>query len=132
MAGFWSHSFQSAFYAREAVAMLKLDIDPDVAYLAGLLHNIGKVVLATIDPDTIKEINGLIVDENRRASSILEEITLGTSHTSIGGQMATKWGFQKEIIESIEYHHCPFCASPENQKLVSLIHGLMPDKKRTG
>jgi len=112
--------------------MLKLDIDPDVAYLAGLLHNIGKVVLATIDPDTIKEINGLIVDENRRASSILEEITLGTSHTSIGGQMATKWGFQKEIIESIEYHHCPFCASPENQKLVSLIHGLMPDKKRTG
>lgn len=135
MEGFWDHSFKAAFYARESVEKLNLDIDPDVAYLAGLLHNIGKIVLASIDPGAIKEINGLIVDENRRTSSVLEEITLGTSHTSIGEKMAMKWGLNEDITSVIRFHHCPFCAPSEHKKLVAVIHvinALLRKEKHKG
>lgn len=122
MKGFWDHSFKAAFYAKEFVEKLNLNIDSDSVYLAGLLHNIGKIVLASVDPQAIKEINGLIIDENRRSSSILEEITLGTSHTSIGEKMAQKWELGKHFIASIRFHHCPLCAPEEFRVLVSIIH----------
>ena len=120
--GFWDHSFKCAFYAKKIAEKNGMKKSADNIYLGGLLHDLGKMVLYSIQPETIEKINGINIDLNERSSSIMEEISLGVSHTQIGEEIATKWNFDTELREIILNHHCPSTASEEYRKNVSVVH----------
>lgn len=76
------------------------------AFLAGVLHDIGKVVLAQYDPQGYREIW-----QQRTISSIaraeLEEIKYGATHAEIGSYLIGLWGLPYEVIEAVTCHHQP-------------------------
>ena len=118
----WEHGQKCAIYAKSLAEKLGFKSLRDQAYLGGLLHDLGKIVLFSIEPETIKKLNGLTIDRNKNDTARLEEISLGISHATIGGMLAKQWNFSDMLVEMIEHHHSPFAAKPGNKIAVSLIH----------
>lgn len=119
---FWEHSFKCGFYAKKIVEYLKLNLEPELVYLGGLLHDLGKLVLYNVKPDAMRQIHGMEIDRTRTNSATLEEITLGVSHAHIGAVVAENWDFSPDLVEIIRNHHRPFIASSELRQATSVIH----------
>lgn len=94
---------------------------PDEAYVAGLLHDIGKLML-----DQYFKVNWehLLELGQRRGMSLIEaeEHLLGLNHAQVGGELAKKWDLPPRLIEAITYHHTPTFggAAPELAAIVQV------------
>ncbi len=86
----WEHSYNTATIA-EIIAK-KLKLDSDACYLAGLMHDIGKVVLVDF---LVKETKDF---EDEKAQT-------GMTHQEVAGIVLGKWGLGKHIINSVINHH---------------------------
>ncbi len=92
----------------------------EVAYIAALLHDIGKLVLNTYLSETYEEILEKV--EQERLSFIqAEEAVLGFDHALVGARICEKWNLPAELVEAIAFHHQPEKA-PSNSKLVAITH----------
>jgi len=100
-----THSVTTALLA-EALGR-KIDIaDPALIYTAGLLHDIGKIVLSTYVRDRYHEIDTLIAQKGYSFLQAEEEI-LGITHAQVGEALARHWQFPETIIRPIAHHHAP-------------------------
>ena len=105
MLGLWEHSLGCAITSR-LMAKRKGLKDYDDVYAAGLLHDIGKIILFLEFPKEYKETMN---------EAELKEITIVeaerdhfvTNHADIGSWLAEKWFFPRNLIEVIKYHHNP-------------------------
>ncbi|MBI3395831.1 MAG: HDOD domain-containing protein [Spirochaetia bacterium] len=114
----WEASNRVSFFAR------KLARQPDIAdavSVAGLLFELGKIVLLALDPSTIKLIADVAGATRIRNSSVLEEITLGMSHPEVGALLAEKWRFPAPLVAAIRYQQKPL-QSPD--VYVDVIHSI--------
>ena len=103
---FWWHSLKCAFLAKAMAFEMNLD-QPDEAFVSGLLHDIGKLVLWTNYRAAYEEI--LQRCSGHSQCVIEEERALGTTHCQVGEWLLKHWCFQGGIADSVCYHH----ASPE-------------------
>ncbi len=100
---FWEHSIGTAYFSTLIAKKLKLP-ENENHYLAGLLHDIGKLAIYQFHPIQFNDIVNLQINEG--VSDIDAEIKiLGVDHTDIGTFLAEKWKFDKDIVESIRVHH---------------------------
>lgn len=115
----WNHSVAAAM-ACQWLSQVFSYSDPEEAYVGGLLHDIGKVLL-----DQYVRMDYLvIVDTMRRGQVSLwqaEEHLFGIDHARIGGMMAKRWNFPSGLIDAIQYHHAPSLAM-ENEKLAAIAN----------
>ena len=118
----WNHCSKVASYARDIASLYNLKKIKDNAFLGGLLHDLGKIVLLATDSKFTAWIANLMSNRKIRTSTVLEEITLGISHSVIGQMMASKWGFPDYLIEAIKFHHSPLNAPAKNRDLVYTIY----------
>lgn len=93
---------------------------PDQAYTAGLLRDIGKVVLDTYVEGAYDDINFLVENEGK-SFIVAEEMILGYHHGQIGAKIAEKWNLPEELVEVIACHHNPGVAFV-NPELVAITH----------
>ena len=115
---FWKHSVGTAFIARFLAKRLRAEVE--LCFMAGLLHDIGKVVLDRFFGDFFQEALALI--QERSCPSVeAEKEVLGLTHTQVGGYLAVNWHFADTLIESIVCHHDPSQAR-HYQKLASVVH----------
>jgi putative nucleotidyltransferase with HDIG domain len=116
--GFWRHTVGTAIASR-ALAK-KLQVEVESAFLGGILHDIGKIVL---DRHFSDYYTGVIKDVKKTDSLIVdsEKKRLGLTHAEIGGQLATEWNFAKNYLNVIHHHHTPAHAK-RYQRLVCLVH----------
>jgi putative nucleotidyltransferase with HDIG domain len=115
---FWKHSVGTAFIARFLAKRLRAEVE--LCFMAGLLHDIGKVVLDRFFGDFFQEALALI--QERSCPSVeAEKEVLGLTHTQVGGYLAVNWNFSDTLIESIVCHHDPSQAR-HYQKLASVVH----------
>jgi HD-like signal output (HDOD) protein len=77
------------------------------SFLAGLMHDIGKVILNLKMPDRMLEIVQEVYNTQGITFSQLEQERFGFSHAEVGQLIAKKWNFTQEIEEAIGYHHLP-------------------------
>ncbi|HBD94225.1 MAG: hypothetical protein A2015_02670 [Spirochaetes bacterium GWF1_31_7] len=100
------HSEETTFYSSRLIEKLNIKLDNDKVYLASLLHDIGKIVVESIQPDIYEHISTLIESKNIPVD-VLEGIAGGINHSLIGSMLLAKWDFPDQIIEIVKYHHSP-------------------------
>jgi len=101
---FWRHSLLTA-KAGELVARGWRRAEGNVGYTAGLLHDIGKLVLnQTLDRDSQERMRRAI-EERGQAGSVVEQNLLGTNHAEVGAALLRKWALPVHIIEAVQFHH---------------------------
>ncbi len=118
----WEHCVRVAYYSRQIAKMKHLGNIADTAFITGLLHDIGKIVLLSADEKIINTISEITKNKQLRSSTILEEISVGISHAEIGRLIAEKWNFPDDLKMSIADHHSPLNAEPANRDLSFIIY----------
>ena len=100
---FWEHSIACACVGR-LVARKQKSFDPETAFSAGLLHDIGKLVVQHYFPaqaDAVVE----YAEEHGCSYIEAERAVYETTHAEIGHWLAAKWGLPRELVGAIGYHH---------------------------
>ncbi len=119
---FWRHSLAAAFMARIIGRKGELPqvAEAEMSFSAGLLHDIGKLVIASELAESHQAIRA-ILETNREISVYeAEERVLGFSHAEIGAYLANKWNLPKRLCEAIGNHHSAEAVG--SQKQTALIH----------
>ncbi len=102
---FWIHAAGVGHLTRELAAHLKQrELEPESYYLMGLLHDIGKVVLAHLKPDEFDQIYLQAALEKKTPAQVETEI-LGADHGEIGVRYLEKQGIPLALREPIRFHH---------------------------
>jgi len=118
----WEHCIRVAYYSRQIAKLRHLGNIADSAFITGLLHDIGKIVLLSTDEKIIHTISEITKNKQLRSSSILEEISIGISHAEIGGLIAQKWNFPDDLKVPIANHHSPLNSEPEYRDLTYIVY----------
>jgi putative nucleotidyltransferase with HDIG domain len=100
---FWNHSIAVAVTSKHLGEKTRLQT-PDECFIAGLLHDIGKVVLAKYFKDLFGEIVVLMRDEGLTFFEAEKKLS-PVNHAQIGGHLAQKWQLPHGLIDAIKYHH---------------------------
>ncbi len=103
-ADLWTHSLGTATAAGIIASRLDLD-DPEEINLAGLLHDLGKVVMSVQMADDLEAIMAIIA--GGKFSLEAEEEVLGFTHPEVGAWLAEAWKLPDSLIEPIMFHHRP-------------------------
>jgi len=117
--GLWKHSMLTAMTAKRLCHYRKLPYG-DVAFTAGLLHDIGKLVISIY----VEEVGSFLVKKVEQAKlpyAELEEKIIGYSHATVGGFLARTWFLPEDLVSAISYHHNPSQA-PSFLELASVVH----------
>jgi putative nucleotidyltransferase with HDIG domain len=78
----------------------------EAAFLAGLLHDVGKLVLASTMPDAYCAVLAKMNDQGSTQAEAEEQL-LGISHAEIGAYLLGLWGINDLVVEAIAHHHHP-------------------------
>jgi putative nucleotidyltransferase with HDIG domain len=101
----WHHSVAVAFTGRRLA--LEARVEPvEEAFVAGLLHDIGKLILSSRMEDAFDEVVAL-AEERRVPLHEVEVELLGFDHAELGAHIAAAWSFPPELEEAIRFHHSP-------------------------
>ena len=102
------HSLTTATFARQLCALYANgEADPGDCYIAGLLHDFGKIVFARFKPEQFGQVLARCAAETGLSSHHAEQALIGADHTLVGAMLAAKWQFPAPLVECIRNHHSP-------------------------
>ena len=109
----WQHSLDTAVVAR-TIALFEHQSAAmaENAFLAGMLHDVGKVVYAT----------RAVAADAPAASIEAATVQMDAHHAEVGAYLLGLWGFPNSIVEAVAFHHSPSFASGEGLSLPRLVH----------
>lgn len=100
----WRHSAAAAVAAQ--LVAKDAGVDAPLAFTAGLLHDLGKIVLACV----LERIYATLVEEAEREQFFLleaERRRLGVQHAELGGRLLTRWNSPPALVAAVAFHHQP-------------------------
>ncbi len=110
MVAFWRHCIACAHASEEIARELELP-QPEEAFIAGLLHDIGKLIVYHQNPDSFRNFLDRLRETPRETREwpplALEETVLNSGHHLIGKRAAENWNFPESISEAVWLHHQP-------------------------
>jgi putative nucleotidyltransferase with HDIG domain len=103
----WDHSIRTASYAKKIAHYENADKKTvDYAFIGGVLHDIGKLVLADNLP--VQYYSALSTSSRKEIELyVAENDIFGTTHSQIGAYLLGLWGLPQPIIEAVAFHHSP-------------------------
>ncbi|MBU0480492.1 MAG: HDOD domain-containing protein [Proteobacteria bacterium] len=120
MDGFWAHSICVGVTVKTLAAKLEIPVAMREEYfVAGLLHDLGKIPLNNCFSEEYSRILNLAVLEQgplKRA----EEMMLGFDHGQVGGMIAGKWQLNEAITDVLSDHHTPENITGERSQMVMM------------
>lgn len=120
---FWQHCLTVAL-AAEALSrrMPRQETDDDdAAFAAGLLHDIGRLVLDQFFPEAF-EVVGKRMQRDTLTLVEAERREMDVDHAEIGGLVATRWGLPEAIVAGVHFHHRPDDAAPSVRRSPLIVH----------
>lgn len=117
----WEHSYRTASYAYHLARTYKMNNRSDDAYIGGILHDLGKILVSHLFPDMLKAISRHC-KEMGYGSHLLESLAIGAAHDRIGEEITRGWNFPSVISDMIGYHHRPLLAPEESRDVVELVY----------
>lgn len=116
--GLWSHSVSVGVCAR-LVARVCGRSTPEEAYVGGLLHDIGLILLdQTLRRHFVRVLDA--ISPNVPTCDAENQI-LSFDHATLGGYVAQRWSFPPQIVDSITYHHDPLRYQGRHKEMVYLV-----------
>jgi HD-like signal output (HDOD) protein len=85
-------------------------LHPERLFVAGLLHDIGSLVLYHYHPQTMRELL-LVADEDEEVMYRAEHQTLGFNHASLAGGLLAEWQLPDTLQQAVAWHHEPMFSS---------------------
>lgn len=121
MRNFWKHSLLCALAARQ-LGRLAGRCDPESLFTAGLLHDIGELIIFNRLPEQAHEALLTVLDSQQEiAVPDAEAAIIGFNHAEVGGALAESWQLPAMLRECIAFHHAPMRAE-KHPREVALIH----------
>lgn len=119
---FWRHSLAVAVGARMLLRTLQAGkfLEAETAFSAGLLHDLGKMVVFCYAPEEHQKIRRY-QQETGGPDYRAEREILGLDHCQIGAYLAQRWKLPGEILTAIRYHHTPQ-DSPDEGTYEAIVH----------
>lgn len=104
---YWLHAVYCASLTQRLAARMPSSQRPrpGLAYLAGLLHNFGVLLLGHLFPEDFRLLNEGLAQEPGRALTVLEDELLGVSHVELGAWLMQSWNMPDELTSAIRHHH---------------------------
>ncbi len=118
----WMASYKRAAYARAISTRFKKGGEEEHAYLGALLADIGYIVMLSLKPKLLRSLQDLAGFKGIKDSNLLEEISLGLSHSSLGAMIMRKWNFNETIAQIVEFHHRPHMAPAPARNAVFIVY----------
>ncbi|OQY19886.1 MAG: GGDEF domain-containing protein [Desulfobacteraceae bacterium 4572_35.1] len=112
---FWEKSLFEAVASRMLMSAVEAE-DSEEGFVAGLLQNLGVLILARSLPDQYKKVEQLINDEEMNRCNA-EKVIIGTDHTYIGGGVVKSWGFPAVLVDPVLFHHEPHKLKTKDKKV---------------
>ena len=108
----WQHSLETGAAARAIAFSENLSTaKADEAFLAGVLHDVGKVVFAT---------NAAALSNDTQTVDFAAQME--AHHAEVGAYLLGLWGFPNSIVEAVAFHHMPSLASEKGLNLAGMVH----------
>ena len=105
LAKLWEHSMRTASIARiiaKAEGLARENADN--AYIAALLHDVGKLVLNAHCAEEYQTILGMVREQNRCVADVETEV-LGLTHAQVGAYLLGLWGLPQDVVSAVARHH---------------------------
>jgi putative nucleotidyltransferase with HDIG domain len=121
MDNFWTHSIGVGVTAKSLAAVMGVPVrDREAYFVAGLLHDLGKIPLNNCFPE---EYGDVLESATFKQVPLYktEHKMLEIDHCLVGGMIAEKWRLSKAMGDSLCYHHNPEEAKEENRPLISVV-----------
>ncbi len=117
MTNFWAHALANGAAAQSLAGLVKRRIDPEEAFLAGLMHDIGAYVIATAVPD----IYGPLLQEEGGDRLAREAEVIGLTHCQVGQGLLQFWELPEAFGDAARHHHDVEVAAGGEQPLTNLV-----------
>jgi len=117
---FWEHSLMTALIS-QGIGKIRKFSNPELLFIAGLLHDIGKLLLSkyrVIYLDQISEFKR----KNKVPDHFAEKAILKFDHCEVGSSLANLWKFPNIFVEIIRYHHWPTKVNNQFSPAVHIVH----------
>ncbi|MDD5090103.1 MAG: HDOD domain-containing protein [Candidatus Wallbacteria bacterium] len=114
----WEHSLAVAMGCEETAKSLNLN-KPHYLFTAGLLHDLGKLVLSTFADVDVSMVQDLAMIQGKGLDEAEQEIH-GVDHSELGAALLEKWNFPPEICGMVRFHHQPQ-KTPDNNVFTHLL-----------
>lgn len=93
----------------------------DDSYVSGMMHDIGKLILAVNMREAYQEVLYSVKDSGLPLWKIEEEM-IGTTHAEMGAYLLALWGFPNSVVEAVAFHHAPMLAAHEQFAPLTAVH----------
>lgn len=114
----WQHAVETGMACRHIAEILHHE-DPEQAFISGIMHDIGKLVILMLDDEKYKEIQRLKTIE-KLTTVVAEQQLLGTDHGTLGRLLMDKWRMPEAVQFCTQYHHTP-AQTPQYGALTNLV-----------
>lgn len=120
---FWQHSLSAAFISR-IIARLSgkpAQMPEDEAYVAGLLHDVGALILDQYFPEEFVRTRD-VAAERAITHAQAEREVLGMDHGEVGGRLLRIWNLPGVVVQAVAFHHRPSEAKGDRPGLAEVLH----------
>jgi putative nucleotidyltransferase with HDIG domain len=116
------HSIQVGVFAR-AIALSEAKSGPmaEAAFTAGVLHDVGKLILAGNLPEMFIRVQALM-EKGKLSERAAERQVYGVNHAKVGACLLAGWGLPLPILEAIAFHHEPERSADKTFSLLAAVH----------
>lgn len=119
--GLWQHSFMAATWTQNIAKQVGFPPqESEELFVAGLMHDVGKLVLSSYISLNCKDMITHLIKCNGNIEEA-EKALVGIDHAEIGSRIAQKWNFSSKLSHIIKYHH-NIEAACEYQREIALVH----------
>ena len=118
---FWKHLILTAFLSKSVASRINMDDIAEDAFIAGLLHDIGGVIMLQNNEERYSEFINQLSGRTEKIFD-LEEKVFGYNHGQVGRLVLEQWNFPDELVDTVEQHHSQNITS--KHKDIIMIVGL--------
>lgn len=105
MENFWQHGLGCGLTSR-VLAIYRREENPESYFAAGLLHDIGRLVLLESYPDQYREVFTIVKDENAMVLEAEKDV-FGFTHAAVGKELISAWNLPDSLKAAVGHHHDP-------------------------